>query len=427
MSASSRTLVLKSPNIPENFKFYFKQEKQKNAINEVIEIEELVRPRLRIALVTETWPPEINGVANSLLQLCKGLQKLGHKILLIRPEQKQPCTDFSPNKECLVKAQSIPKYGHLQFGWPQLYKLSTAMDEFEPDIVHVVTEGPLGLAALQVAKSKQIPVSSGFHSAFQDFSRFFDLAFLVKPIQRYLCWFHNNTQLTCVPSTDTEQSLRQFGVEGPLVVVGRGVDVDRFSPQHRSEALRSRWGADEQTRVLLYVGRVSPEKEVNVVIDAYRAMQSIAKCPTKLVVVGDGPDLKHLEGLNTDGEVIFMGSLSGQKLAEAYASADVFVFASQVETFGNVVLEAMASGLPVVAYDYACANLHVKQDETGWLSPLGDVAGIMRSIYQLPSAKVLRQMGKKARESTQHIGWQYPIQQFEQALYRVVQESHMTT
>lgn len=166
---------------------------------------------------------------------------------------------------------------------------------------------------------------------------------------------------------------------------------------------------------------------MSVVIDAYRAMQSIAKYPTKLVVVGDGPDLKRLEGLNTDGEVIFMGSLSGQKLAEAYASADVFVFASQVETFGNVVLEAMASGLPVVAYDYACANLHVKQDETGWLSPLGDVAGIMRSIYQLPSAKVLRQMGKKARESTQHIGWQYPIQQFEQALYRVVQESHMTT
>ncbi|WP_168461609.1 glycosyltransferase family 1 protein [Acinetobacter sp. A1] len=407
------------------FKFYFKQDQQQKNSQPQSELSDLVRPRLKIALVTETWPPEINGVARSLQQLCKGLQTLGHKILLIRPEQKQHDGQFQPYKECLVKAQAIPKYNNLQFGWPQWSKLSQALDEFEPNVVHIVTEGPLGLASLHLAKSKRIPVSSGFHSAFQDFSRFFDLAFLLKPIQHYLKWFHNNTLLTCVPSHDTEKSLRQFGVEGPLVIVGRGVDVEHFSPEFRSTALRARWGAEENTRVMLYVGRLSPEKEVNLIIDAYHSMTQKTEQAVKLVVVGDGPDRQRLEAMNLHGDIIFTGSLSGTALAEAYASADVFTFASQVETFGNVVLEAMASGLPVVAYDYACANLHVRPTETGWLSPPGQHTHLVGHIHRLPDITTLRQMGEKARKATLNIGWQHPVQQFEQALYQVAEERYM--
>ena len=407
------------------FKFHFKQDQKQKSSQPTSELSDLVRPRLKIALVTETWPPEINGVARSLLQLCKGLQELGHKILLIRPEQKQACTQFQPYQECLVKAQAIPKYHNLQFGWPQWSKLSQALDEFQPDVVHIVTEGPLGLASLHIAKSKNIPVSSGFHSAFQDFSRFFDLAFLLKPIQHYLKWFHNNTSLTCVPSSHTEKSLRQFGVQGPLVVVGRGVDVEYFSPDFRSAQLRASWGASENTRVMLYVGRLSPEKEVNLIINAYQRMPKNTEQPVKLVIVGDGPDRERLEAMNAQGDIIFTGSLSGTALAQAYASADVFAFASQVETFGNVVLEAMASGLPVIAYDYACARLHLKPNETGWLSPLGQPEDLVGHIHRLPDLTTLRQMGEHARKATLNIGWQYPVQQFEQALYLVAKELHM--
>ena len=226
------TSLLKQQDFPESFQFYFKKSKQDHAREEIQVLQDLVRPRLKIAIVTETWSPEINGVALSLLQLCKGLQKQGHKILLIRPEQKQSCQEFLPNKECLVKAQSIPKYPSLQFGWPQFLKVSNALDTFAPNVVHIVTEGPLGLSVLQAAKTKGIPVSSGFHSPFQEFSRFFDLAFLVKPIQHYLRWFHNNTQMTCIPSKETEYILRQFGVSCPLVVVGRGVDIACFCAEH---------------------------------------------------------------------------------------------------------------------------------------------------------------------------------------------------
>ncbi|TCB51821.1 glycosyltransferase family 1 protein [Acinetobacter sp. ANC 4779] len=421
------TRLLKHQNFPESFQFYFKQRKQDISFDDVQVLKELVRPRLKIAIVTETWPPEINGVALSLLQLCKGLQKQGHKILLIRPEQQHACCDFLPNQECLVKAQSIPKYPSLQFGWPQFLKVSHALDEFVPDVVHIVTEGPLGLSVLQAAKSKGMSVSSGFHSPFQEFSRFFDLAFLVKPIQRYLRWFHNNTQLTCIPGKDTEYILRKFGVRCPLAIVGRGVDVACFSPEHSLSALRQQWKATSETLVMLYVGRLSPEKEIDVLVNAFIAMKQVTQQDVKLVIVGNGPDRSRLEMLCQSHDVIFTGNLTGLNLAQAYASANVFVFASQVETFGNVVLEAMASGLPVIAYDYASAHLHVKNGETGWLSPLGQIDKLIQSIYQLPNNQQLKLMGMQARETVLNVGWQHPVRQFEQALYGVAREIKMTS
>lgn len=403
-------------------KFFFKQNHNNNNRTSAYDLQDLVRPRLKIAIVTETWPPEINGVALSLLQLCKGLQQLGHKILLIRPEQRAACRDFSPNKECLVKAQQIPKYANLQFGRPQYAKVSQAFSDFSPDVVHIVTEGPLGLAALYAAKAHHLRITSGFHSPFQDFSRFFDLAFLVKPIQHYLCWFHNNTQLTCIPSADTEAALRKFGVMCPLHIVGRGVDIQRFSPKHSASALREQWGVTEETTVMLYVGRLSPEKEIQLIIETFH-VQRVQQKRVQLVIVGDGPDLNRLKQLQGADAAIFMGSLTGHDLAVAYASADVFVFASQVETFGNVVLEAMASGLPIVAYQYACAQQYVKQQQTGWLSPRGDLAQFIQHLMALPSRQQLKQMGLHAVDAIQHAGWQQPIQQLEQALYQVAQES----
>ena len=427
MQSTYATSLLKQEQFPESFKFYFKRKQLKNKQDELSELRDLVRPRLRIAIVTETWPPEINGVALSMMQLCQGLQRLGHKILLVRPVQKEACTEFNPEQECLVMSQPIPKYPSVQFGWPQYLKVSKAFEQFAPDVVHIVTEGPLGLTALQAAKSKKIAVSSGFHSAFQDFSRFFDLAFLVKPIQRYLTWFHNSTDVTCVPSQYTEQALRGFGVTCPLVVVGRGVDTVRFSPKHRSQRLRQQWGVDADTRVMLYVGRLSPEKEVDVLIKSFHALQVQQGVNIKFVIVGDGPDRIRLSKMTTSKDVIFMGSLGGHELATAYASADVFTFASQADTFGNVVLEAIASGLPVIAYDYVCAHQHVKHNITGWLSPLGHTTDLIQSICRLPALPQLRQMGLLASESVQHSSWQFPVQQLEQALYQVVKESPMTS
>lgn len=399
-------------------RFQFKRQTQ-NA-EQIQDLNHLVREKIKIAIVTETWMPEINGVSLSLLNICKGLQKKGHKILLIRPSQKEPCSEFVPNKECVVNGQAIPKYQQMQVGWPQCRKVSQAFDEFSPDLVHIVTEGPLGLAVLQVAKSKNISVTSGFHSSFQDFGRFYNLSFLIKPIQHYLKWFHNNTLVTCVPSQDTADAIRKFGVTCEIEVVKTGVDVESFSPNFRNQMLRRSWGACEQTTVMLYVGRLSQEKEIQLLIDGYVSAKQNPERKFKLVIVGDGPDRMRLENYAKAYDVVFTGMLRDMPLAEAFASADVFVFASQVETFGNVVLEAMASGLAVVAYDYACAKQYLDA-ETAWLAPLGKESQFIYFLKNLPNNQTLQCMGAKAQAKVQNVGWEHSVQQLEQLFYRVIQ------
>ncbi len=237
MQQISISELLKQRPVIHKLQFDLK-EQRKQAFHNKIVLAGLIRSRLKIAIVAETWSLEINGVAQDLLQLCKRLQKQGHKILLIHPEQREACTEFKPHSECRVRVHCIPKYNNLQFGRPQFLKIHQAVEAFTPDVIDIVTEGPLGLAAQQLAKFHKSPVSSGFPSSFQEFSRFFDLTFLLKPIQSYLKWFHNNTDLTCVPSRYTAQALNQFGVTCPLAVVGRGVDPDTFSPKWRSADLR---------------------------------------------------------------------------------------------------------------------------------------------------------------------------------------------
>ena len=380
---------------------------------------------MRIAIVTETWPPEINGVSLSVMQLTKGLQRRGHKILLVRPQQSEKNHSFYPDQECVVRSQSIPKYPQMQFGWPQIFKIGQALDQFKADIVHIVTEGPLGLAALNQAKLRNIPISSGFHSSFHDFSRYFDMAFLVRPVRQYLKWFHNQTDLTLVPSEDTRQVLKdEFGLRCPMRIISRGVDNQRFNRNLRSSGLRRQWQADDNTTVLLSVGRVSPEKEVPFILKSYQELKiHQPQRKLKMVVVGDGPIREDLEKQYPD--VTFMGAQMGEALAMCYASADVFLFASEVDTFGNVVLEAVASGLPVLAYNYAAPALMVEHGRTGWLLPFADKQAWQKTLLNLPSLKDLAHMGQIAGQKVGDCGWDRPVADFESALLHYAKKPTM--
>ncbi len=375
------------------------------------------QPSLRIALVTETWPPEINGVAHSVFQLASGLRDNGHSIFLIRPQQMNSTLNSPAEQELLVRGFAIPRYNALQFGAPAYYHIKNALTTYQPDVVHIVTEGPLGLAALFAARHLGIPVSSGFHSPFHEFSTHFGLGLLLTPIIAYLRFFHNRTDMTCVPSDKTLAQLRAVGIRD-LAVVSRGVNVAQFSPVHRDPALRQSWGVGEHATVLLYVGRLSPEKNIDLVIAAYRELQLEQPLrAVQLVLVGDGPDRARLEKLAPDA--IFAGMQTGDALGRHYASADVFVFASQVETFGNVVLEAMASGLPVLAFDDAAAGQVVETSQTGWLCPLKDEERFARLAGELPKQNRLQEMGVSACARVQAMGWQQAVAQFESVLQQV--------
>lgn len=386
-------------------------------------------PKLHIVLVSETWLPDINGVASSMFYIVQQLKAFGHRITLIRPRQTSEIEQYTQHMgtnlqavhhDTQVQSLPIPYYPHLRMGLPCYRLLCQQFNTLKPDIVHIVTEGPLGLTALLAAKRHRIKVTAGYHTSFHDFSRYFGWKIVSLPLLGYMKRFHNACHATCVPSTTTEQQLQQFGFKR-LFQVGRGVDTQKFSPSHRSNALRQTWQAGEETTVLLCVSRVSPEKGIDTVIKSFQALQlEQLHRNVKLVIVGDGPDKARLQQRYAQNTSIrFVGFKTGQELAEHYASADAFVFGSQVETFGNVVTEAMASGLPVFAYHDAAAALLV-DDSCGNTVALGDETGFIQMIAHLPKQQQLQAMRQIACQKVADFSWQRPAKQLQAMFYHVL-------
>ena len=377
------------------------------------------RRALTVAVVTETYPPEINGVARSIARMVDGLVARGHRVRLIRPRQSRgDCATVEPYfSETLSLALPIPGYPGLRMGLPAVWRLFRAWRHERPDLVHVVTEGPLGLAALLVARRLGIAVASDFHTNFDFYSRHYGVAWLKKGVAGYLRWFHNQTTETYVPTREMQGELAARGFRG-VEVVSRGVDCTAFGPQRRNEALRAQWGVTADDVVACYVGRVAPEKNLDLLFRAYEAMRENVR-NVRLLVVGDGPSRVKLQRAFPD--VIFVGMQQGAALAEHYASADMFVFPSLSETFGNVTLEAMASGLPVLAYDYAAAAEAIVDGENGLVVESGDAEAFVSAAVHLAGQADLRaEFGSAARETAERFDWEAVNDVFEQRLSDVV-------
>ncbi len=373
---------------------------------------------LRIAFVTETYPPEINGVANTAAQFVDGLRARNHEIQLVRPRQSRGdlAGESAGFHEVLLRGLPIPRYPGLKMGLPAKRALIRLWSLHRPDVVHIVTEGPLGWSALRAAHTLKLPVSSDFRTNFHAYSRHYGLGWLQKPIAAYLRRFHNRTMLTLVPTDVLRRELAARGFRN-LRVVARGVDTQRFSPSHRSEALRASWGAAADDTVLLHVGRLAPEKNLEPVILAFeRIRQSLPR--TRLVFVGDGPARAQL--VTRCPDAIFAGMRSGEDLAAHYASGDVFLFASLTETFGNVTVEAMASGLAVVAYDYAAAAEHIEHGRNGLRVSYDDTNEFVRLAAALVATRSrISELGAAARTTAGALAWSCVVEQFETLLLAV--------
>jgi glycosyltransferase involved in cell wall biosynthesis len=323
--------------------------------------------RRHICIVTETYPPEINGVALTLAHLVDGLTQQDHTVSVVRPRQQNvdgPSRSYD-STVTLVPGLPLPGYKGLHLGLPASGVLRRCWTRRRPDVVYVATEGPLGWSAVRAGKRLGIPVFSGFHTKFHSYSKHYHLGWLRPLMLRYLYTFHNRTVGTIVASVDLRDRLQTIGLKN-VSVIGRGIDNRLFTPKRRSSALRRMWRASRSDLVVLYVGRIAPEKNLGLAIESYRAMQRVNNA-VKFVIVGDGPLRAALQKKHPD--LIFCGVHTGEELAKRYASADVFLFPSETETFGNVTLEAMASGLGVVAYDYAAARMHITHGATGVLAP----------------------------------------------------------
>lgn len=343
---------------------------------------------LRIAVVTETYPPEVNGVAMTLARIVEGLHRRNHDVQLIRP--RQDASDAAERTvrfhEVLMRGLPIPRYPNLRMGVPSKKALVQLWSVHRPDVVHIATEGALGWSALQAAVHLKLPVSSDFRTNFHAYSRHYGIGWLYKPIMAYLRKFHNRTQCTMVPTEALKRDLEAGGFK-QLTVVSRGVDIQQFSPGRRSAALRAEWGVAEDDLVVVYVGRLAPEKNLATLTAAFEAVLQVQP-RARLVVVGSGPQQAELQARWP--QAIFAGQRKGEDLAAHYASGDLFLFPSLTETFGNVTTEAMASGLPVLATRVGGNAELVEAERTGLLVPSADVSAMAGALLRLAQDPELR-------------------------------------
>lgn len=358
---------------------------------------------LRVAVVTETYPPEVNGVAATASRVVEGLRVRGHELQVVRPRQAvDEGQAAAPQSDYLTRGVPIPRYPQLKLGLPSRRALARLWTVRRPDVVHLVTEGPLGWSALNAAAQLKLPMVSDFRTNFQAYSSHYGVGWLQKPILSYLRKFHNRVCSTMVPTEAMRQELAAQGFQR-LRVVSRGVDTGLFNPARRSQTLRAQWQAGPHGMVAICVGRLAREKNLELVLDAFDTMRATAP-EMRLVLVGDGPEKERLARARPD--VVFAGLRQGEDLAAHYASADVFLFASMTETFGNVVTEAMASGLALVSFDLAAAAQFIRHDHSGLLAKSGDAAGFCqlacRLAGDLPQARAL---GLGALRTAQSLAW----------------------
>jgi glycosyltransferase involved in cell wall biosynthesis len=373
---------------------------------------------VHIAYVTETYPPEINGVSLTVERTVAWLRRNGHRVSLVRP--RQPHEEHRDTREeWRTAGLPIPMYRYLRLGlaWPSQLRQRWHGGEGDdvPQLVHVATPGPLGVAAARAARSLGLPLTMDFRTNFHAYSRYYRLGVFEPVVFHYLRRLHRQADCSFVPTAALRAALEGQGF-GHVETVGRGIDTEAFSPTWRSQALRRRWGAaDDQTPVLLYVGRLAPEKNVSLALRAFVAARRLQP-ELRMVVVGDGPSRAALQSEFPAAQ--FVGVQRGRELASHYASADLFVFPSLSETFGNVVLEAMASGLTVVAYRAGAAAEHVQDHYSGLLvrpdAGNGFIHAVSRGVAM--AAERLGPMRERARQHAMAQGWDQVLQGFEQRL-----------
>ncbi len=319
---------------------------------------------MRVAIITENFLPKLDGVTRTLARLLEHLQTNGHQALLLGPESGME--HYAGAEIVGTTGLPLPFYPELKFNFFRPLFMRR-LNEFRPDIVHLVDPVVLGATGLAAARVLNRQVVSSYHTNLAAYCGHFGFPILTRPMWSYNRFIHNQCAVTFCPSPSTATILRKQGFER-VRIWPRGVDTTLFRPQKRSESLRAAWLCEranpEEKVILLYAGRISWEKNLRLLTAAYRAMDH-TRC--HLVIVGNGPALKEVQQELAELPVTFTGYLTGEALATAYASADIFAFPSTSETFGQVVLEAMASALPVAGVLSEGVRDLIEDGESGFL------------------------------------------------------------
>lgn len=358
---------------------------------------------MRVALFSDTFLPEVNGVARTLGRLVAHAVDRGHEIGLVTPRvSRQDAAGTSFHRQ--LAGMPVPIYPELKLARPLDGAGRRMLEAFRPDLVHVATESTVGASGARWARREGVPLVTSFHTNFPAYLAGYGLSWAEGWVWTHLRNFHDRARLTFCPSRATRDLLRAHGFHDRIRIWSRGVDSDLFHPGRRRESIRQRLAPGAE-RILLYVGRLAPEKRVDVLVEAFREVRSLSRRRVALVLVGDGPAAPSLRRAATP-DIRFTGYLRGVELAEAFAAGDIFVFPSDTETFGNVVTEAMASGLPVVAPSEGGVTETVREGETGILVPPGNPRAFARATLSLLHDDDLRErLARGARAEAERRSW----------------------
>jgi phosphatidylinositol alpha 1,6-mannosyltransferase len=357
---------------------------------------------MRVTVITETYFPQVNGVSRTLGELVRHLTERGDLVQLIHPNYGEPAG--RPDVH-LVRSVIVPFYKELYLPLPPFGSVRRAIDMFQPDVVHIATEATLGLTVLRHVLRRKLVTVSSFHTNFDQYSRHYRIGWANGTIWRYLRWFHNRTRETYVPSLTTIKGLETLGFER-LVLWPRGVDSTLFRPDRPGrQQVRQALGWGPNDLVISYVSRIAPEKNVSYLADAL-AIVAARRPDVRILFVGDGPTRSDLE--RRIGAIArFAGYRMGEELADYYSAGDLFAFSSLTETFGNVVLEAMASGMPVAALRAGGVGDTVQPGKTGLLvEPAEPPTRFAEAILALIAEPArLRAMAEAARAYALSQSW----------------------
>lgn len=373
---------------------------------------------MKLAIVTETFPPEINGVAMTFGVIASELARRGHSVAIYRPARSdlRPADLVGEYRQIPMPGIPIPGYPLLRFGLPARGKLKRLWLADRPDLVHVATEGPLGFSAIRAARSLSMPVTSSFHTNFHAYTRHYGVSPLHRVALAWLKYVHNLTRRTFVPTEDLRAELSSLGFSN-LSVMSRGVDTRQFRPERRSESLRAAWGAGPRDPVIIHVGRMAAEKNYPLLFRVFAAMKA-ANPACRFVLAGEGPLKASL--MRDHPDCVFAGFFSRDEIGRYYASADIYIHASLTETFGNVLTEAMASGLAVAGFDYAAARIFVKEGKTGLKVPCDQPEALVAAGVRLAtSPNLVGTFRRAARAAVEAQSWETVIARLERDLEAV--------